>query len=49
MAMKMGSKPRFGYPNIDFNNIIDGINALNVADFYGDPDPVMQIVNQEKI
>ena len=44
-----GYKPHFGYPLIQFNNIKEGLKALNYEDASGEPDPIMSIVNSDSI
>ena len=44
-----GYRPHFGYPELKFNNVMEGLNALNCDDASGVADPMMQIVNSDSI
>lgn len=44
-----GYKPHFGYPTLKFNDVMEGLSALNCEDSSGSPDPIMQIVNSDSI
>lgn len=44
-----GYKPHFCYPVMTFNDVKDGLKALNYEDENGKPDPIMSIVNQDSI
>lgn len=44
-----GYRPHFGYPTIKYNDIMEGLSALNCEDSSGSPDPIMQIVNSDSI
>ena len=44
-----GFRPHFGYPTLKFNNVLEGLQALNCGDKDGFPDPIMAKVNAEQI
>ena len=44
-----GYKPHFGYPQIKFNDLKEGLDALSFEGKDGSPDPIMQLVNQDSI
>jgi len=48
-GISFGYKPHFCYPILTFNDIKDGLKALNYEDAEGRPDPIMSIVNQDSI
>lgn len=48
-GITFGYPPHFGYPTIKFNDVMDGLRALNCEDASGVPDPMMQVVNSDSI
>lgn len=48
-GISFGYKPHFCYPVLTFNDIKDGLSALNYEDDQGRPDPIMSVVNQDSI
>ena len=44
-----GYRPHFGYPALKFDSVKEGLQALNLEDSSGSPDPIMSIVNSDSI
>ena len=48
-GISFGYRPHFGYPVMSFNDVQDGLKALNYEDDSGVVDPIMSVVNQDSI
>ena len=44
-----GFQPHFGFPQIRYNDIKEGLGALTLEDSNGVPDPMMSVINSDSI